>query len=66
MCGDANGDEIVNIFDITRIISFLYLDGPPPVNLDMCDVNHDGTVNIFDITYIISFLYLDGPPPDCG
>jgi hypothetical protein len=66
ICGDANGDEIVNIFDITRIISYLYLEGPPPVDLDMCDVNIDGLVNIFDITYIISFLYLEGPAPNCG
>ncbi len=65
VCGDANGDEVVNIFDITRIISWLYLQGPPPVDLNMCDVNSDGTVNIFDITYIISFLYLQGPAPNC-
>jgi outer membrane protein assembly factor BamB len=65
ICGDANDDGNINIFDITYIISYLYLDGPPPNVLVSADVNHDGNVNIFDITYTIAFLYLSGPAPDC-
>jgi len=65
VCGDANGDEIVNIFDITYLISFLYMEGPPPVIYEMCDVNGDDVVNIFDVTYLISHLYMEGPPPNC-
>lgn len=65
MCGDANGDETLNIFDITYIIAYLYLDGPPPDPVESADVNIDSTINIFDATYMISYLYLDGPPP-CG
>jgi hypothetical protein len=64
-CGDANDDGMVNIFDIAYIISYLYIDGPPPDPMERADVNSDGTVNIFDITYLITFLYQDGPPPDC-
>ncbi len=65
ICGDANSDSDVNIFDITFIISFLYLSGPPPESPDAADVNNDGTLNIFDITHLISYLYMNGPPPDC-
>jgi hypothetical protein len=65
LCGDINDDSTINIFDITYLISFLYLSGPAPHSPDMADVNHDGTLNIFDITYLISHLYLNGPPPDC-
>jgi len=65
LCGDANSDETVNIFDITALISYLYLSGPPPDPLESGDVNNDGTVNIFDITYLISYLYLEGPEPNC-
>jgi len=65
ICGDANGDESLNIFDITFIITYLYLDGPAPDPENSADVDHTGTVNIFDITYLISYLYLDGPAPDC-
>ncbi len=65
ICGDANNDEVVNIFDITHIISYLYLGGPSPVPLESADVNIDSTVNIFDVTYIIAYLYLGGPEPAC-
>jgi len=65
LCGDTNDDEVVNIFDITFLISYLYLDGPPPIPLESSDVNSDGTINIFDITYLITYLYLEGSEPVC-
>jgi len=63
--GNVNADETINIFDITYIISFLYIEGPAPIPYELCngDPNKDCTCNIFDITYLISFLYLTGPPP---
>jgi len=66
--GEANGIEPINIFDITYLISFLYLGGPPPVPYERCsgDPNCDCSVNIFDITHLITFLYLDGPAPCNG
>ncbi len=64
-CGDANGDDGVNIFDITYLIAYLYIEGPPPVDLSLADVNGDSAINIFDITHLITYLYLDGPAPDC-
>ena len=65
ICGDANSDEVVNIFDVTFIIAWLYLQGPTPAIPEMCDVNGDGVPNIFDITHLIAFLYLQGPPLNC-
>jgi len=65
ICGDVNGDTDINIFDVTALIEFLYLDGPAPEPLESADVNNDGELNIFDATYLISYLYLDGPAPDC-
>lgn len=65
LCGDVNQDDLTNIFDITFLISYLYMDGPSPNLVEAADVNNDGTVNIFDITYLITFLYLEGPEPDC-
>jgi hypothetical protein len=60
--GEVNGDGVINIFDITYLIDYLYRDGPMP-NLYAADVNADGDVNIFDVTYLITYLYLEGPPP---
>jgi len=65
LCGDPNGDWTINIFDVTYLIGFLYLEGPPPVDMNSCDVNGDTNVNIFDIVYIINYLYLEGPDPAC-
>jgi len=64
-CGDVNGDEDINIFDIVYIIDFLYRDGPEPVDLWTADVNGDEDINIFDIVYLIDFLYRDGPDLAC-
>ena len=65
ICGDSNGDEMVNIFDVTFMISALYLGGAQPDPVEAADVNGDGAFNIFDITYLISFLYKNGPVPAC-
>jgi len=63
--GDTNGDGMVNIFDITYLIAYLYLNGPRPLILESVDVNGDGEKDIFDVTYLVSYLYLDGPEPAC-
>ncbi len=64
--GDANGDGIFNIFDITYLIADLYLGGPPPPNPNNGDPNNDCAINIFDITYMIVALYKGGPQPLAG
>jgi len=63
--GNVNGDGTINIFDITYIISYLYMSGPAPIPYEICDgdPNCDCVCNIFDITYLITFLYMTGPPP---
>ncbi len=61
--GDANLDGLINILDITLLISWLYQGGYWPPDPVCGDVNADGTLNILDITYLIAFLYKGGPPP---
>jgi hypothetical protein len=65
ICGDVNGDQTVNIFDVTALINFLYMSGPAPDPLESANVNNDSEVNIFDVTYLINYLYMEGPEPDC-
>jgi Dockerin type I domain len=61
--GDANDNGIINIQDITFLISYLYKGGPPPIPVGAGDANCSGIVNIQDITYLINFLYKGGPLP---
>ena len=66
-CGDANGDGMVNLLDVTFIINWLYKSGPAPyAGIETTDVNYDCTVNILDVSYLISYLYRDGPAPNCA
>lgn len=68
VCGDANGNETLNILDIVYIISYIYKNGPAPIPYECAgDANGNSDVNILDITYLIAFLYKSGPPPvdDC-
>ncbi|SYZ72954.1 exported hypothetical protein [Candidatus Zixiibacteriota bacterium] len=65
ICGDANRNGIVNILDVSFIISYLYKHGPVPVPLPSADVNHSGGVNILDVSYLINFLYKHGLPLNC-
>jgi len=65
ICGDVNGDYSINVLDITFLIGYLYMGGPAPGNLAMCDVNNSGGINILDVTYLIDFIYDGGPEPTC-
>lgn len=64
--GDCDQDTRINLADITYLVIYVYLGGPPPwPTLEVGDVNCDGKVNLADITYVINYVYLDGPIP-CG
>lgn len=59
--GDVNGDEVVNLNDVTALID--YLNGTIDLNqyqLDAADVNHNGNVTIADVTVLIDLLIGQG------
>lgn|GEM_PF-2805906 len=53
--GDANGDGVVSSSDLFYMISFLFADGPQPVNSG--DANQDGRVDPADLFFLLSNLY---------
>ena len=66
LCGDANGDQKIDIADVVHLINYLFIGGPPPEcnPITACgDVNLDGEVNIADVVYLLNYLFLGGPPP---
>jgi hypothetical protein len=68
LCGDANGDGIVNTADAIWIFTYAFGMGDPPVPILACgDANGSTTVNSSDATWIINFLFVGGNPPgDCS
>ncbi|UCD94306.1 MAG: hypothetical protein JSU69_11175, partial [Candidatus Zixiibacteriota bacterium] len=65
VCGDADNDDVINIFDITFIVNYLYKDGPAPESMWVADPDANGAVNILDVSYLVNYLYRNGPDPAC-
>ena len=63
LCGDDNGDGIVNVGDVVYEVCYLFRNGPAPSPRAAGDVNCDGIENLGDIVYKVSYLYRSGRPP---
>ncbi|MFH2056447.1 MAG: trypsin-like peptidase domain-containing protein [bacterium] len=66
-CGDADGDDLVNITDVVFIINYIFNSGPAPEPLAAWDADCSGAPNITDAVYLIAFIFGDGAAPcaDC-
>ena len=62
-CGDANGDDKINVGDAVFIITYVFRGGPAPVPLAAADANCDGKVNVGDAVYLITYIFRGGPAP---
>ena len=54
--GDANGDLVVNVLDITTVISYMLNQDPEPFLFDAADVNGDDVINVLDIIGIVDII----------
>ena len=63
LCGDADGNLVVNVSDAVYLISYVFAAGPPPIPFDAGDANCDGVVNISDAVYLIAYIFSGGPAP---
>lgn len=54
--GDANGDGLVNVTDITAIINHILGNTPSGFVFDAADCNTDGEINVTDITAVINII----------
>jgi photosystem II stability/assembly factor-like uncharacterized protein len=66
VCGDANGDAVVDISDAVHLISYIFSGGSAPVPLAAGDANCDSAVDISDVVYLISYIFSGGPAPCSG
>ncbi|MFH2055996.1 MAG: hypothetical protein ABIJ61_08570 [bacterium] len=67
ICGDLDGDSIVNIADVVFIVQRIFMSGPPPSQEKVGDVDCDVTMSISDVEYIIQNIFNQGSEPcaDC-
>ncbi|MDF1545558.1 MAG: M28 family peptidase, partial [bacterium] len=64
-CGDMNGDNTIDITDLTYLVDFMFAGGPPPTDPIAADVDGSGAQDIADLTYMVDFLFAGGPAPIC-
>jgi hypothetical protein len=64
VCGDANGDEAVNLADAVYLINYVFKGGSPPDPLCVGDSNGDDAVNLADAVHLINYVFKGGPEPD--
>lgn len=67
VCGDADGNGMINISDAVYLIAFIFSSGSAPDPLLSGDANCDGFVSISDAVYLIAYIFGGGPAPctDC-
>jgi hypothetical protein len=65
ICGDANGDSVVDVGDITYLTNYLYYQGAEPTPMEAGDANCDGEVDTGDLIYLINYLFMNGAEPCC-
>lgn len=53
--GDVNNDGVVNISDVTILISYA-MSGNGNINTEAADLNNDGSINISDVTLLINMV----------
>ena len=63
LCGDANGDGVIDVGDVVYLVNYLFKNGPAPIPLQAGDVTRDGVVAVGDVVYLINYLFKNGPPP---
>jgi hypothetical protein len=65
ICGDANGDSVVDVGYITYLTNYLYYQGAEPTPMEAGDANCDGEVDTGDLIYLINYLFMNGAEPCC-
>jgi hypothetical protein len=65
MCGDANGDSLIDASDVVFLVNYLFRGDSAPFPYEAGDANCDGIVETGDLVYLLNFLYREGPAPGC-
>jgi hypothetical protein len=54
--GDANGDQSINVLDVTTTTAYILDQDPSPFIFGAADINEDDTVNILDVVGVVDIV----------
>ncbi len=63
ICGDLDGNEVINVIDVSMLIDVAFRNGIPPANFNRGDLNGDGVYDIFDVSLLINHAFRGAPAP---
>jgi hypothetical protein len=63
LCGNANGDDHVDIVDVTYLMAYIFNDSPAPDPLAAGNADGQCSVNIGDVVYLRDYIFGEGPAP---
>lgn len=63
VCGDAEGNQVVNISDAVYLINYIFAGGPAPSPLLAGDADCSQAISISDAVFLINYIFAGGPQP---
>ena len=67
ICGDPNGDEVVNVFDAILELQFIVgKEAPSEQQLILGDVARDGAINVLDVILTLQHIVGKSEITECG
>jgi hypothetical protein len=64
VCGDANGDGLVQVGDAIFILNYLFKEGGAPDPICVGDASGDGAINLADVVWLLNYLFRNDDPPN--
>ena len=61
--GDIDASSVLDISDLTYLVSYMFDGGPAPMPIESGDVDCTGALDISDLTYLVEYFFGGGPPP---
>ena len=65
ICGDVDGDGLIDLEDVVFLVHYLYMNGPAPEPPEAGNVNSDEIIDLADVVYLINYVLKGGSPPCC-
>ena len=54
--GDVNGDGVLNLTDVTTLLTLILNEGPSASSYPAGDYNGDGVINLTDVTMLLTYI----------